>query len=255
MRDLSIALVFLTRLPLPLTGEVDGRDIARSSRYYPLVGALVGLFVAACFTLASGPFPPLLAATLAATASTLMTGAFHEDALGDVADAFGGGMTRERKLEIMKDSRQGTYGVLAIVLALLLRIQAYALIPMAHAVPVFVACHALSRVGLVWMLWRLPTARQDGLGADAKSLTWREPLIATALGALLATSLLGYAGIMAAIATGIAALLVSYVSLRQIGGITGDVLGSSQQVGELFALLGLIALCSSGLPWVAPWLP
>lgn len=258
MRDFAIALIFFTRLPLTIPGEVKGGDVARASRYYPVVGALVGLFVAACYMLAARFFPPLLAATLAAVGSVLFTGAFHEDALGDVADAFGGGATRERKLDIMKDSRQGTYGVLALALALLVRIQAIALIPPAFAIPVLVAAHAVSRVGMVWMLWRIPVARTEGLGAELQHLSWPEALIASGLGLLIALLTLGPTmGAATLLAALVGAGLVTWVSLRNIQGISGDVLGSSQQVGELFALLVAIALATGplGLAWRAPWWP
>ncbi|MBM3274332.1 MAG: adenosylcobinamide-GDP ribazoletransferase, partial [Candidatus Sericytochromatia bacterium] len=265
-------------------------DLSRATAHFPLVGAAVGLFIGICFVLAGQLFPPMLAATLAATAGVLLTGAFHEDALGDVADGFGGGFTVERKLAIMKDSRQGTYGVLAIVLAMLVRIQAIALLPAAVAIQVLVATHALSRVGPVFLLRLLPTVRPEGIGASAAGLSWREPLAAASFGlgagalSLLAAgpsgpavnqlaaaaiaTIRGHAPSVAVsvasgplafppslwlpawvtallLATAAAAagtLLVGYLARSQIGGITGDVLGTCQQVCELLALLAIVLL-------------
>lgn len=242
LRLVAVATIFLTRIPLRLAGTITPGDIARASRYYPLVGAGVGAAVAGLYGLGLAFFPPLLAATLAALGGAVITGAFHEDALGDVADAFGGGMTVERKLAIMKDSRLGTYGVLALVGALLVRIQALALLPWPLALPVLVAVHAASRAGIVAMLWRSPRARTEGLGADTLGLTAREPGVAGALSAGVACTLLGpAAGLITLAVAGLVALAVDRHARGQVGGVTGDVLGASQQLGELAALLALSA--------------
>ncbi|MEB3198578.1 MAG: adenosylcobinamide-GDP ribazoletransferase [Candidatus Sericytochromatia bacterium] len=239
-RRMAIAVIFLTRVPLRLAGDVTPADIAAASRYYPLVGGLVGAAVGGMFVLAGGYYPPLLAATLAALGAAVLTGAFHEDALGDVADAFGGGMSVARKLEIMKDSRLGTYGVLALVGALLLRIQAIAGLPLAVALPALVAVHAASRAGIVGMLWRSPRARTEGLGADTVGLSWREPLVALATALLLGLLCLPLPAALGVLALCLlSALGMDRYAREQVGGVTGDVLGASQQVGELVALLAL----------------
>lgn len=242
VRLMAVAVIFLTRVPVRVAGTITPADIARASRYYPLVGVGVGACLGGMYTAASAFFPPLLAATLTALGGAVLTGAFHEDALGDVADAFGGGMTVARKLEIMKDSRLGTYGVLALVGALLVRVQALAALPLALAVPVLVAVHAASRAGIVAMLWRSPRARTEGLGADTVGLTRREPAVAFGLAGLVALAALGPgAGLAVLIASGLCALGVDRYARAQVGGVTGDVLGASQQVGELVALLLLLA--------------
>lgn len=241
-RLVAVATIFLTRVPVRLAGTITAADIARASRYYPLVGAGVGAGIGGLFALGSGFFPPLLAATLAALGGAVLTGAFHEDALGDVADAFGGGMTVARKLEIMKDSRLGTYGVLALVGALLVRVEALAALPVALAVPALVAIHAASRAGIVGMLWLSPRARTEGLGADTVGLTAREPGVALGLAALVAVGSLGLLPGLAVLGVaGLAALAVDRHARAQVGGVTGDVLGASQQAGELAALLLLVA--------------
>jgi len=257
IRDLAVAITFFTRLPWPIQGDVGPADISRSSRYYPIVGLLVGLAVALVYRLSLVFVPPLLAATLAVVASIVVTGGFHEDALADVADGFGGGYTRERKLEIMKDSRLGTYGTLAALLALLVRIQAIATLSPDQAIPALMAVHALSRIGIVWMLRLLPVARREGLGADAHRLSWVEPIMASLLGMGIGWLTLGVQAWLPLAAVALGTVLISRLSMDHIGGITGDVLGSAQQVGELFALLALAAMATHPewgalTPW--PWL-
>jgi adenosylcobinamide-GDP ribazoletransferase len=165
MRSFRVAIVFLTRLPLRLEGEVSALETARACRLYPLVGALLGLAGAAIYALAALALPPLPAALLAVAAGVLLTGALHEDALGDVADGFGGGWDPARRLEIMRDPRQGTYGVAAIALSLLLRASALAAIAPSAAWIALPAIGALSRAGMVWMIAARPPARSDGVGA------------------------------------------------------------------------------------------
>jgi adenosylcobinamide-GDP ribazoletransferase len=247
-RLVRVAFIFLTRIPVRVSGEITPADIAAASRYYPFVGAVVGAALGGLLLLALQFFPPLLAATLAALGAAVVTGAFHEDALGDVADAFGGGFTVARKLEIMKDSRLGTYGVLALVGAFLLRIQALALLPVGLALGALVAVHAASRLGIVFMLWRSPRARTEGLGADTVGLTWREPVIATFVAACAVFFGLDWIlGLVVLAVSGVVAWAVARYAHAQVGGLTGDVLGSAQQVAELVALLALLACLGAGL--------
>lgn len=257
MRGLAVAVAFLTRVPWFASGEVGPLELTRASRWYPWVGAGIGCWVAVCFLLARTVFPPLLAATLGIAAGILATGALHEDALGDVADGFGGGLDRERKLEIMKDSRQGSYGVLAMLVSLLLRIQALAWLPEGLALPALIAIHALSRVGMVWMLWLLPSARAGGMAASLGGIGPWDVGWATAGGIFLAIALLGSGASVLVGATLLATVLVSWVSLRHIAGVTGDVLGSAQQLAEIGSLLALVAIAHNpglAVHLTAPWL-
>jgi len=243
LRDLAIATVFLTRIPVRIPGEVSGRDIARASRHYPLIGAGVGACVGGAAWLAMTVFPPVLAATLACVLGLMLTGAFHEDALADVADGFGGGFTVERKLTIMKDSLHGTYGVLALVMAMLVRVQAIALLPSGLVVAALVATHALSRVGPVWLMRLLPVARAEGLGAEASRIGWLEPALAALVAFGLALLTLGpILATFAILVAALTAMFVGWLSMKQVGGITGDVLGTAQQLAELGILLVVGAL-------------
>src|SRR5258705_5827840 len=162
--DLTAAVLFCTRLPIPHAATIAGADIARASWAFPIAGAIVGLIAAGGYWLAGlAGLPSLPAAGLAIAATLVVTGCLHEDGLADVADAFGG-HTRERKLEIMRDSRVGTYGACALSMSLLLRAAALASIAApAVAAPVLVAAHMAARGGMPLFMWLVPPARVDRL--------------------------------------------------------------------------------------------
>ena len=239
--DLRVAAAFLTRLPLPVP---EGRGIAAvagACRAFPLVGAAIGLAAGAVFFAAQ--FLGLgvwLAAALAVTCQVLLSGALHEDGLADVVDGLGA-YERARRLEIMRDSRIGTYGVLALILATVLRIAAVAGLA-DNALAGLVVAAALSRAVMAWPMALLPPARDDGLVASAGTPP-RGGVIEGALIALvLALVISGPAGILAAATAAFAALSVAWLVGRAIGGITGDVIGAAQVLAEIAALLALVAL-------------
>jgi adenosylcobinamide-GDP ribazoletransferase len=188
--------------------------------------------------------PPLLAAALALAATLAVTGCLHEDGLADTVDGFGGGRYRERKLDIMRDSRLGTYGVCALVMSLVLRIGAVAVIASpAAAALALVAAHAGARATLPAFMRFVPPARPDGLSAQAGQPS--PPCVAIAL--LLGAVVLGAAlGLAAAVIGGVLAAAVwiamAWLSVRQIGGQTGDVLGALEQANEIVILLTAVAL-------------
>jgi adenosylcobinamide-GDP ribazoletransferase len=222
----------------------EGRGIAAvagACRAFPLVGAAIGLAAGAVFFAAQ--FLGLgvwLAAALAVTCQVLLSGALHEDGLADVVDGLGA-YERARRLEIMRDSRIGTYGVLALILATVLRIAAVAGLA-DNALAGLVVAAALSRAVMAWPMALLPPARDDGLVASAGTPP-RGGVIEGALIALvLALVISGPAGILAAATAAFAALSVAWLVGRAIGGITGDVIGAAQVLAEIAALLALVAL-------------
>ncbi len=238
--DLKVGLIFYTRLPLRHRGRIEAADLGRASWATPLVGALVGGLAAAVFGLACWlGLPAVLAAGLALAAALLATGCFHEDGLADVADGFGGGWTRERKLEIMRDSRLGTYGSAALVTVLLLRFGALAsLATPSHAALALVAAGAAARAPLPLFMLLLPRARTQGLSAYADLPSGAAALAALALGLAALLLCLGFGGgLVAAACLLLAALFVARLCLKQIGGYTGDVLGTLEQLGEVLVLL------------------
>ena len=238
------AVQMLTRLPTPSLAGFQPEWLAQSVRYFPLVGQLVGLVAAAVWIGASRIWPGLPAAVLAIGAGALLTGGFHEDGLADTADGLGGGRDRAHKLEIMKDSRVGGYGALALGLVTLIRIAALARCgPWAGAAALLLA-HGGARATAVAVMAMLPYVREPSaaklppVGAGAR---WTDAGIALVLGgwplALLSAG-------RAALALGLAAcaaLAVAWLSKRLIGGITGDVLGAVEQVAEAALLLGAAA--------------
>jgi adenosylcobinamide-GDP ribazoletransferase len=244
--DVQVALMLLTRLP---AGRISGvaPSLADAVWAYPLVGAIVGGIGAAVLgcVLALG-LPATIAAVLAITACILATGGLHEDGLADLADGFGGGRDAARKLEIMRDSRIGSYGTLSLILSLMLRVLALSALAQASpaaAMLALIAIEAGARAGLGVMLRVMPSARAQGLGQSAAGVTGRGMALALGFGAvalLLAFGLAG--GLIAAASIALAQAALSVLALRQIGGQTGDVLGAGQQIGALAAWLSVLAL-------------
>lgn len=244
-RDLMVATMFLTRLPIRSTMAWQEGDLAASVPAFPIVGALLGLLGAGAYALASSfGLPPLIAATLAVALSILITGALHEDGLADIADGFGGGRIREEKLRIMRDSRLGSYGTLALVMGVVLRLGAIASLAQPSIVAVsLIAAGALSRAAMPIAMTMMQQARAAGLAASVgKPHPGRAA--ASALIAFLLTCLcLPLTQMVAVIAASLlGASILLILAKRQIGGITGDVLGALQQVVEIFALLILVAI-------------
>jgi adenosylcobinamide-GDP ribazoletransferase len=238
--DLRVAAIFLTRLPLRWPEAADA-SLSRAMRLFPVIGALVGLAgaVPQALALRLGA-PPLVAAILALATMALLTGALHEDGLADTADGFGARADRARALAIMRDSRIGAFGAIALILVLGLRATALAAIgPAWLALP---AAEALGRAAApVLMAW-LPPARADGLSARTGGVAWSTAGIAALLGAapvLLALGpLAGLAGLGLA-AAGVAGL--GLLASARIQGQTGDVAGSAILVAGTAVLLAASA--------------
>jgi adenosylcobinamide-GDP ribazoletransferase len=239
-RDLRVALSFCTRLPVLQAGPVTGADVARACWALPIGGAFVGVIGALVYSLAIWTqLPAVPAAALAIAAAVLATGALHEDGLADVADGFGGGATRERKLEIMRDSRLGTYGACALVLSLLLRVSALAnLTEPALAACALLAAHIGARAVMPAVMWFVPPAKPDGLSASAGLPPVASVVVAAILGAIaLGVGLGPGPGAIAVLVVLVGAAIVARLSIAQIGGQTGDVLGAVEQVSEILILL------------------
>jgi adenosylcobinamide-GDP ribazoletransferase len=243
--DVKTAILFCTRLPLPDGTAMASGDVAHASWAFPVAGALVGGAGALTYTIAAAiRFPPALAAGLALGATLLTTGCLHEDGLADMADGFGGGRDPARKLEIMRDSRLGTYGACALMMSLLLRWTALAsMVSPAAVASALIATHVTARAVLPGFMRFVPPARFDGLSAQAGQPALRSAVIAVLLGGLALAGALGLAaaiaGLLVAICTG---LIVAWLAMRQIGGQTGDVLGALEQIIEIVILLTAVAM-------------
>ncbi|CAJ1391121.1 MAG: adenosylcobinamide-GDP ribazoletransferase [Roseitalea sp.] len=243
------ALGFLTRLPVPArffgAGQVALSDDAGS---FALAGALIAV-PGAVLLLIGAVFgaPPLMMAGIAVLATIALTGALHEDGLADTADGFGGGATGERRMDIMRDSAIGTYGVLAVIASVLLQVTALGALAetgVIQAAFAFVAAHTASRAAMVWHWSKTPPARTDGVAAasgqpptTAVNAVLVGAGIVLALAAILATGVVVTA--LAAVAVSAATAGFSRLSGRLIGGHTGDTIGATEQIARSVMLVGL----------------
>jgi adenosylcobinamide-GDP ribazoletransferase len=239
----AVATAFFTRIPVAAPACRAGR-LAAAAWAFPLVGGGIGGIAAFAFLLVQllglGDWP---AAVLAVLAGIVLTGALHEDGLADTADGLIGGHDRDQRLAIMRDSRHGTFGVVAIVLSVLLRAAALSGIgdPI-YAGLALVAAHAASRAALPLAMRALAPARSDGLGAAAGRPSMVLAIAALAVGLLVTLAALGPArGLVAIGLAGAAMLAAGVLAHRRIGGYTGDVLGAFQQIGEIVMLLAAAA--------------
>lgn len=236
--------MLLTRLPVGWLGS-GSSDLARSVWAFPVVGLVVGLIGGLAYWLLHGVgVPAWLDASWAFAATLIITGAFHEDGLADTADGFGGGRTRERKLEIMRDSRIGSFGAAALGLSLLIRIGALASLERPHAVLIAVIAAAMAgRVGMIGPLLILPPARADGMGSGMGHVPHWSAVLGVGLVGLVLLSLLPFGGalVVAAAAAG-ASLALAQLARMQIGGHTGDVLGAAEVIVECVTLTVLAAV-------------
>ncbi|WP_419758437.1 adenosylcobinamide-GDP ribazoletransferase [Acidisoma sp.] len=240
--DLVAAFGLLTRLPLPR--EATASSSGASVWAWPVVGLVIGLIGAAAYALAwRAGLSALLAALLAVTATVVATGGFHEDGLADTTDGIGGGATPEKRLMIMKDSRIGSFGALALIASVGLRVGALAQLaePRLVAAALIVAA-VLGRSAMPGVVLLSPPARTGGLGAALGALDRRRLIIGGVI-ALLACLLLERPHVMleALLVTLMAAAAMAGVGVRSLGGYTGDTLGATEQLVECAVLMVLAA--------------
>ncbi|MCA1494524.1 adenosylcobinamide-GDP ribazoletransferase [Sinorhizobium alkalisoli] len=251
--DVARAVAFLSRVPMPHRHFVghDGR-LSRAVRAFPLAGILITLPAAlAAALLVFLQANALFATFLLVGVQVLVTGALHEDGLGDAADGLGGGRDRESALAIMKDSRVGTYGAVALILSFGLRVSALAaflpLLSPIGAALALLGTAALSRTAMVWHWSRLPPARRDGVAASAGMPEPQATTTALVSGPVLALLMFFAAGIpfvavlLAFAAFGLVVPVFGKIAARKLGGHTGDTIGATQQLAEI-ALFGALAL-------------
>ncbi len=237
------ALTFLTRLPAPgptraWVGHAPDM-LARSARWFPAVGLVVGAIAAAVWLAASAALPPAVAAGLALAAGIAVTGALHEDGLGDCCDGLGGHAPRERALEIMRDSRIGAYGAAGLVFSIGLRWAALAALDPASGAAALLIAHSGGRAMIAAALALAGYARTEGLATSAGGVESREALVALAIALGVAVVLGLGAGALAFLVAAIAAGVMLWRLVRRLGGYTGDGLGAIEQVAEVAALIVL----------------
>ncbi|HEX5365031.1 MAG TPA: adenosylcobinamide-GDP ribazoletransferase [Gallionella sp.] len=256
LRELRLfltAVQFFTRIPVPAWVGHSAQQLAEAARYLPLVGVLVGALTAATLWLAAQVLPLSLAVGLSMAAGILITGAFHEDGLSDFADGFGGGHTKEKMLAIMKDSRVGAYGVIAIALVLLLKYQALLELCRMHtpqfAIAALIAAHAVSRLMAASIMLTQRYAREDDStrakpAAQLSPASFAIALVtgAAALGLLILSSPQATPVITAVSAALLMRVYIGWRLQKRLGGYTGDCLGAVQQLSELAFYLGLLVV-------------
>jgi adenosylcobinamide-GDP ribazoletransferase len=237
LSEFSGAICLLTRLPL---GRHGAAATASGAWAWPLVGALVGAVGAVVLALLAGwHVPPLLAAPWALAAMLLLTGALHEDGLADLADGLGGGTTPERRLAIMRDSRIGSYGGLALVLSTAMRLAA--LVLLARPGLALVVAGGLARAAMIVPVLALPPARSGGLATTLGVPDRWAGLAGGLLALVIAAMLLPHAALAATLVAALAGGAVAAVARRALGGVTGDVFGATAVLAECAVLTILVA--------------
>jgi adenosylcobinamide-GDP ribazoletransferase len=239
----AAAFSFLTRIPVGGRSR-SGSEVGRSLIWFPLVGAVIGALVGGIHAGVGSLTTPLVGAAVAVSVGILVTGGLHEDGLADMADGFGGGWTADQRLEIMKDSRHGTYGVLALACSVAVRTAAVAALAGWEAVVLVSMAHLLARDWTILALALARPARPGGLGwLVAGATSRRATVVAGTAWLAVALVVLGpsrFAALaLAGLAAGAAALWLAY---RKVGGVTGDVLGGVEQLSESAALVAAAAV-------------
>ena len=243
IRLLLTAVQYFTRIRVPAWVGHAQEQLAGAVRYLPAIGLIAGASGAATMWLAAQVLPAPLPAILATIVTVLMTGAIHEDGLADTCDGLGGGATRERALEIMKDPRIGVFGAIALILTLLLKISALSLMPVWTAMAALVGAHAFSRfcAVLVSFAGRYVGSAERSRAAPVVRLVKFGDVLIAALFGLPALVLCGRAAIVAVIVALVLLALVFRWCARRIGGYTGDTLGAVQQITETAFYVALLA--------------
>ncbi|HCN91376.1 MAG TPA: adenosylcobinamide-GDP ribazoletransferase [Oxalobacteraceae bacterium] len=248
-----IALQFFTRVPIPRGVGFEPDWLHHASRYFPLVGIVVATLTSAVYLLAAWLWPAPVAVVLATISGIYLTGAFHEDGFADMCDGFGGGLTRERVLDIMKDSRIGAYGAIGIGCLLALKCVVLSLLPPGAVIAALFVAHPLSRLASTTLIWKLEYARAEGKAKPlAQDMSTVELAIAGATASLPAL-ILGLNGYLAwssilggVLAAAVATVWLSRMFVRRLGGFTGDCLGGVQQVTEVVFYLSALASLRHG---------
>lgn len=256
-----LAISFFTRIPVNLSGEVTPQMLNQASRYFALVGVLIGIFSWLVFAIVASWLPMTIAVLFSMAASVLLTGAFHEDGWADVWDGFGGGWGVENKLNIMKDSRLGTYGASGLFFILMLKYQALLAIaeqlslqhttPISAMLSVFVLGHCLSRAVGTSLIAGMPYVSED---ANSKVKPLAQELSQDSYSILLLTGLIVmfftlplFIAMSLVLALVIIRWLLKKWFMQQLGGYTGDCLGAAQQLSEVMIYLTILVLAMEAL--------
>ena len=247
IRLLLTAMQYFTRIRVPAWVGHAPERLTGAVRYFPAIGLIIGASGAAAMWLAALVLPAPLPAILSTAVTLLMTGAIHEDGLADTADGLGGGATRERALEIMKDPRVGVFGAIALMLMLLLKIATLSLMPLLTAMAALVAAHAFSRFCAVLVIFasRYVGSADRSRAAPVVEQVKIGDVIVAALFGLPALALCGPRVLVAILVALMSVALLTRWCMRRIGGYTGDTLGATQQLAEIGCYVALLSQLSA----------
>lgn len=247
LHHLPVAFAFLTRVPIR-HGEVT--SMGATASFFPLVGAVIGAFSALTWIAANAFLSPAPSAVLALAVGIAISGAFHQDGLADCLDGFVGGWTPEQRLEILKDSRHGTYGVMVLVVQVALQIAFVASMSVAVGSVALILMHCLARVAAVSIM-RSGNSVAAGLGTQYTSDTRRSDVaFAFVISLVISVALAGFWAPVVLLAACLAAWLFAAWARRKIGGVVGDVLGASEQCAETTVLfMCSLPIAQGFLPW------
>ena len=250
INDIRVAFAFLTRIPVK---HGEGLSIARSARWFPLVGWVIGGATALVFISLHQIVPALPAAAIAILVSTLITGGFHHDGLADTFDGLVGGWTPADRLRILKDSRHGTYGVLALVLQVLVQVSLLSTLAPAYGALALVTAHTLGRLAPIYFMLAPAAPLHEGMGATyVREVKRRDIFLSTLLTITLLVGLISiHLLILSVIVFLVGLIFLNYVKKR-IGGVVGDVLGASEQIAETVILFYFVVITTNslGLSWL-----
>ncbi len=245
LTDLALAWGLLTSLPLPFSPPGGNASLGRSAAFYPLVGLILGGILAGAGWFLYLFLPPVVAAAILLVLWVGLTGMLHLDGFMDSCDGLLPPRERERRLEIMKDSRVGAFGVVAVILLLLVKYNALAFLPVDNRLGTLITVPVLARWAMTWVMARYPLARSDGMGVlFTAGLGWPQVGLASAVALLVAVMLLTWLGLLLLGITWLTATLVARLALARIGGLTGDVYGAICEVVEAVLLVVVVASMS-----------
>jgi len=244
MKLFVVAIAFLTRIPTFAHGEFSAAEVGKAARWFPLVGALIGAGGLLSYLGLSSVLPALVVAVVIVAMQALLTGALYLDGMADMADGFGGGRYREELLRIMRDHAIGSYGALALILLVLIKLTTVAgLIERRRLAPYLIIAPMLARWSTVLLNCWLPYARRSEsegrkpAGVVTEFIGFREGMVATITSLVITLGLLGWRGLICCLAVIVASAVSARICHARIGGVTGDTLGANTEICEAVVLL------------------
>ncbi len=247
LTNFGLAWSLLTVIPWPFFSQDTIGSLGRSAAYYPLVGLILGGILAGAGWVLYTFLPPGLAATILLVFWVGLTGMLHLDGFMDSCDGLLPPRARARRLEIMKDSRVGAFGVAAVVLLLLLKFNALTALPPGYRLTALVTAPALARWAMTWVMARYPLARAEGMGvAFTAGLGWPQVGLASAVAVIVALLLMNWLGVLLLVVTWLTATLIARLAMARLGGLTGDVYGAICEVTEVALLIVTVIATSFG---------